>query len=734
MDTSTETMSSTESQDMDPETITSEDSWSEEPRSPRPPKESGIPTAIDRTWLGRGVGFEGRMVYMSVAGLTNDPDWEDLERIRKDQTHVQKVLSEHGANHNIEVVLIILEQMAEDHKTLGYFTLFDHDLCVPVADRAFPASIDTALKDFARRNTTSRKEDWQARLIDRPGAAEPEIWGVHAYLDPMTMLADNCRTETLDKGETVDSSRPWDSMGKGTIYNTGLAISLDEDFQRLPSQVEIRDGHAKITTYVNGLHPWESAMLATFEEMIDRILPMWQRCIDSTFSRHELVLDPEDDLKLVYEPCTPLPRPDKMDLLSPDSDLQVIIQGETIDSDTELGGVFPDSFVHSRGWWRSAGNPGENVCAVAIYCYDMHPDAHLSLRLQEPVDTSYLELALSDLAVGERHLVHLYAAMLRNLDLRNWEAGTAELFDASGSEDLPGDNDEDDRPSGLFGAIRLRPGRLITFPAALFYRLRIHGRPRRCGLLTMFLVDPNRPVLSTARVPPQSRDWILPQIRVMPWFARLPEETWQHICSYVPWAWTDQDDHDDPSDGRVVRKWRDYARDAEAIRMENFLNEQETVGEIMSVLAYSTHTEIARKVTNVYRTLLRSGKAMILILILTMAARMMRARQVRASITSMLCRRPSTTIAHPMDRPRKPWSQQNQLGTLDAPYSTSISRPLWLRGFLMRRICWAVPQALVCPLMQASPVWLSRGWMDWAWSRCLLDTLIVALVQLPPFC
>jgi hypothetical protein len=88
-----------------------------------------------------------------------------------------------------------------------------------VGFRAFPESIDTALKDFARRNTTSRKEDWQARLIDRPGAAEPEIWGVHAYLDPMTMLADNCRTETLDKGETVDSSRPWDSMGKGTIYN-----------------------------------------------------------------------------------------------------------------------------------------------------------------------------------------------------------------------------------------------------------------------------------------------------------------------------------------------------------------------------------------------------------------------------------------------------------------------------------------------------------------------------------
>lgn len=76
-----------------------------------------------------------------------------------------------------------------------------------------------------------------------------------------------------------------------------------------------------------------------------------------------------------------------------------------------------------------------------------------------------------------------------------------------------------------------------------------------------------------------------------------------------------------------------------------------------------------------------------------LGATQVRATQVRASIIGMLCHRLA----------------QSQLGTLDAPYSTSTSRPLWLRGFLMRRISWAVPQALVCALMQASPVWLSRG-------------------------
>lgn len=581
-----ETISSTESQGMDPESIASTDSWSMEPRSPGP-RESGIPTAIDRTRLGRGMAFDGRMIERSVANLTDGPDWEDLERIRKDQTQVQDVVSRHGANDKIDAVLTILERKAEEQKTLGYFTLFDHELCVPVADRAFPASVDTALNDFANRNSNPRREDWQAALIDWRGTTDWEAWGVHAYLDPMTMLADNCRTETLDKGETVDSSRPWESMGKGTIYNTGMAISLDEDFQRLPSQVEIRDGHAKITTYVNGLHPREGAMLATFEEMIDRILPLWQRCIDSTLNRLRIVLDPEDNTRLAYEPGTPLPRPDKMDLLSPDSDLQVIIQGETINSDTELGDVFPEPAIFSRGWWRSAGNLGENVCAVAIYCYDMQPGAHLSLRLQEPADLRSLKFRLEDLASDQMHLAHLYAAMLQHLDLSDEDRGAPEFFNANGGEGARGDNDDEaDTSQGIFGSVRLRPGRLVAFPAALFYRLRIHAHPKRCGLLTMFLVDPNRPILSTARVPPQSKDWILPQIRQMPWFVRLPEELWQIICSHVPWAWTDQDDDEDPPDGSVVRKWRDYARVAETTRMKNYLDEQDPVSEtIIGVLA-----------------------------------------------------------------------------------------------------------------------------------------------------
>lgn len=193
---------------------------------------AAIPTAIERTRLGRGMPLGTRMINHTVAHLTNDPGWEDLKRTLEDKNQTLV------PDDEVDTVVTMLERKAEEQKTLGFFALFDYDFCVPVADRAFPARIDTALKDFANRNATSRAEDWQARVIDGP-ELPPETWGVHAYLDPMVMLAGNYYAKTLNKGETVDGSRPWDSMGKGTFDNTAMSLSLGQDFQRLPSQVEI---------------------------------------------------------------------------------------------------------------------------------------------------------------------------------------------------------------------------------------------------------------------------------------------------------------------------------------------------------------------------------------------------------------------------------------------------------------------------------------------------------------
>jgi len=58
----------------------------------------------------------------------------------------------------------------------------------------------------------------------------------------------------------------------------------------------------------------------------------------------------------------------------------------------------------------------------------------------------------------------------------------------------------------------------------------------------MFLIDPNRRVLSTANVPPQRKDWWAPQVRNIPAFGRLPLEIFEQIIDMVddfPINWED---------------------------------------------------------------------------------------------------------------------------------------------------------------------------------------------------
>ena len=58
----------------------------------------------------------------------------------------------------------------------------------------------------------------------------------------------------------------------------------------------------------------------------------------------------------------------------------------------------------------------------------------------------------------------------------------------------------------------------------------------------MFLVDPYIPILSTANVPPQRKDWWAAEVRKVPPFSRLPREIFDMTMQYVadfPLSWED---------------------------------------------------------------------------------------------------------------------------------------------------------------------------------------------------
>lgn len=72
------------------------------------------------------------------------------------------------------------------------------------------------------------------------------------------------------------------------------------------------------------------------------------------------------------------------------------------------------------------------------------------------------------------------------------------------------------------------------------FRLADPTKPGHRKILAMFLVDPHTPVLSTANVPPQRRDWWAAEVRKVERFAALPEELFEAIIEGVddfPFSW-----------------------------------------------------------------------------------------------------------------------------------------------------------------------------------------------------
>ncbi|KAB8233948.1 uncharacterized protein BDW43DRAFT_310624 [Aspergillus alliaceus] len=92
-----------------------------------------------------------------------------------------------------------------------------------------------------------------------------------------------------------------------------------------------------------------------------------------------------------------------------------------------------------------------------------------------------------------------------------------------------------------------RPGRLLVFFNVLQHRVRVQSfklaDPTKPGLrkiLAMYLADPHIPILSTANVPPQRKDWWADEVRRVPPFQGLPLEIFEMIMQHVtsfPLSW-----------------------------------------------------------------------------------------------------------------------------------------------------------------------------------------------------
>ncbi|KAI5250398.1 hypothetical protein E4T43_00341 [Aureobasidium subglaciale] len=164
-----------------------------------------------------------------------------------------------------------------------------------------------------------------------------------------------------------------------------------------------------------------------------------------------------------------------------DSGLQVIVK---------LANTYltPDDPEWDGGSWHVEGLHNEQIVATAIYYYSNTNITHSQLKF--------------------RH----------NGSDESWFDMEYEQYDFAHLETITGFQNEFDPLIQNLGSVMCDQGRLLAFPNVLQhnvgpFKLEDKTKPGERKILALFLVNPHVRVLSTAKVPPQRKDWWEKEVR-----------------------------------------------------------------------------------------------------------------------------------------------------------------------------------------------------------------------------
>jgi len=266
-----------------------------------------------------------------------------------------------------------------------------------------------------------------------------------------------------------------------------------QHFQWLPCTVDISGKHAKITSYINNLHPIKyKGLYGLIERVIDAAIPLWNLSLNrSVFSspssphndiylriqyhrtRDDLIEQPEPG---VFKP--PYSYGDDPTNLKnawfTSKGLQIIVKLTNIQ-------LTPENPSYEGGYWCVDGQLNDRICATALYYYS-----------NENIETSYITFR-------QKSSTRMASRMEYQPHYHDWLPA---IFGCEQGE--PGVQ--------VVGSVETREGRLLTFPNIFQHQVQPFSlvdrkKPGHHKILTLHLVDPNVPILSTANVPCQQRDW-----------------------------------------------------------------------------------------------------------------------------------------------------------------------------------------------------------------------------------
>ncbi|KAF8802211.1 hypothetical protein BYT27DRAFT_7235520 [Phlegmacium glaucopus] len=426
--------------------------------------------------------------------ITDMPDWrnkvfsDDIANNWKRE--VSEMPGRDISRPMMDWVIGELRYKAKLHEDIGAATVYTGH--VVKSDSVVPESLKLELQAAVAEleDVPDKHKDWH------PGSDGKVLDLVHPSLHPLvygrTKVLETGRTSLEDciarcgEGQTTQIPPETETVATDLIpvweYSRAVGSPYSRNFQWLPCTVDISGEYSKITSYINNLHPVRyKGLYRLIERVIDAAIPLWNLTLGpleffdwSSYLRihyhrsyGDLIEQPEPD---IFKPPT---EPDPIINLKEKyltSGLQIIVKLANIH-------LTPENPSYEGGSWHV----NEHICATALYYY--------SNENIEP----------SNLAFRQQSNTKAIYEMEYEQDYHDW-------FPAIFGCESGGPGVQ------VVGSVETREGRLLTFPNILQHQVQPFSladptKPGHRKILALFLVDPNLPILSTANVPCQQRDW-----------------------------------------------------------------------------------------------------------------------------------------------------------------------------------------------------------------------------------
>ncbi|TFK20400.1 hypothetical protein FA15DRAFT_599792 [Coprinopsis marcescibilis] len=394
------------------------------------------------------------------------------------------------------------------------------------SDVAIPSRLKTALQVAAAplEDVPDRSKDWHpgsnGKVLDlvHPSLF-PLVYGKTKVLQPgskVTTLED-CVTRCGDGQIALSATDvPTVYIPHPIHYGRESFKPYSDKYQWLPCEVDVTGGKARITSYINNLHPQKHKELYdVIEDVITAAIPLWELTLAPLANGELKLFQRIQYTSVLYDPdprtfprnegpydwdlrdewftqagrfYSPEPKgpfnpanldQSKFDLKDRFSELgrplQVIVKLANIE-------LTPEHPNYEGGTWHLEGKLNEHIVATAIYYYSSSNITQSSLAFRQVSDANmnWQTLNYQQNEHGWLNLVY---------GCENFEGAVQDI-----------------------GSVDTREGRLITFPNILQHQvqpfeLEDRTKPGHRKILALFLVDPYVRTISTANVPCQQFDW-----------------------------------------------------------------------------------------------------------------------------------------------------------------------------------------------------------------------------------